>query len=204
MKTQVEDVNEIKKVIHFEIPWEDVDHHVKETVRQIMRSAKIPGFRPGKAPEQVVRSRYAQHIKDDVIQHLVPEAYQSAIKENNFEVISEPAISDVMYSEGSPFLFKVTIETRPQVEIKDYKGVDIESRPFEIKDEEIESVLKVYQQRAADLIPLPAAAAEKGQFVVAHVRADLMDGDKKQRSFLTTRPTSKSARKTIIRRSMKI
>lgn len=185
MKTQVENVNEVKKVIHFEIPWEDVDQHVKESVRHIMRTARIPGFRPGKAPEQVVRSRYAQHIKDDVIQHMIPDAYQTALKENNFDVISEPALSDVMYAEGSPFLFKITIETRPQVVIEDYKGLDIEARPFEIKDEEVDAVLKVYQQRAAEMIPLPDSAAQNGQYVVAHVRADV-SGDKKKKLFDST------------------
>lgn len=180
MKTQVENLNEVKKVIHFEIPWEDVDQHVKESVRHIMRTARIPGFRPGKAPEQVVRSRYAQHIKDDVIQHMIPDAYQTALKENNFDVISEPALSDVMYAEGSPFLFKITIETRPQVEIQDYKGLDIEAHPFEIKDEELDAVLKVYQQRAAEMIPHPDSAAENGQYVVAHVRADVAGGKKKK------------------------
>src|SRR5262245_28700088 len=107
VKTQVESVNDVKKVIQVEIPWEDVDHHVKQTVRTIMRSARIPGFRPGKAPESVVRSRFAQQIKDEVIQHLIPEAYNSVLQENKFDVVSEPSLSDVMYAEGSPFLFKV-------------------------------------------------------------------------------------------------
>ena len=186
MKTQVEDVNEVKKIIHFEIPWEDVDRHVKETVRHIMRSARVPGFRPGKAPERVVRSRYAQQIKDDVIQHLIPESYQSVLKEKNFDLVSEPALSDVMYAEGSPFLFKITIETRPQVEVQGYRGIELEAKPFEIKEEEVEAVLKVYQQRAAELIPLPDAAAEKGQYVSAHVRADMDSGGKKKKMFDST------------------
>ena len=186
MKTQIENVSEVKKVIQFEIPWEDVNLHVKEAVRHIMRSAKIPGFRPGKAPEQVVRSRFAQHIKDEVLQHLIPESYQSVLKENHFDVVSEPAISDVMYSEGSPFLFKITIETRPQVEIRDYRGIELEAKPFEVKDEEIDAVLKVYQQRAAELIPLPDTAADKGQYVSAHVKADVVAGSKKKKVFDNT------------------
>lgn len=186
MKTQVENVSEVKKVIHFEIPWEDVDLHVKESVRHIMKSAKIPGFRPGKAPERVVRSRFAQHIKDDVLQHLIPESYQSVLKENQFDVISEPALSDVMYAEGSPFLFKITIETRPQVEVKDYRGIELEPKPFEVKDEEVDAVLKVYQQRAAELIPLPDTAADKGHYVSAHVNANMDAAGKKKKVFDST------------------
>ena len=105
MNTQVESLSDVKKVIHFEIPWEDVDSHVKQAVRMIMKSARIPGFRPGKAPESMVRSRYAQHIKDEVINHVIPEAYQKALKENNLDVITEPNLHDVLYSEGSPFSF---------------------------------------------------------------------------------------------------
>ena len=76
MKTQVENVSDVKKVIHFEIPWEDVDAHVKQAIRIIMKSARIPGFRPGKAPENLVRSRYAQHIRDEVINTVIPDAYK--------------------------------------------------------------------------------------------------------------------------------
>jgi trigger factor len=83
LKTQIENVSDVKKVIHFEIPWEDVDTHVKQAVRIIMKSARIPGFRPGKAPENLVRSRYAHHIKDEVINTVIPDAYKEAIKENN-------------------------------------------------------------------------------------------------------------------------
>ena len=122
MKTQVENISDVKKIIHVEIPWEDVNKHIKTTVQQISRSVRIPGFRPGKAPEHLVRSRFAQHIKEEVINHMVPEAYKQVLDENKFDIITEPALSDVMYSEGSPFLFKVTIETRPKIELKEYKG----------------------------------------------------------------------------------
>src|SRR5437870_7727319 len=88
VKTQVESVSDVKKIIHFEIPWEDVDKHIHTAVRQISRNARIPGFRPGKAPESLIRTRYAQHIKDDVINRIVPEAYQEALKENQFDIVS--------------------------------------------------------------------------------------------------------------------
>src|SRR3972149_1884907 len=119
MKTQGENVTDVKKVIHFEIPWEDIDKHVRQTVRQIAKNARVPGFRPGKAPESVIRTRFAHHIKEEVISHVVPEAYKEAIQQNQFDIISEPDVHDVMYSEGSPFLFKVTIETKPQIQAND-------------------------------------------------------------------------------------
>ena len=58
---------------------------------------------------------------------MVPEAYQKTLKENQFDIVSEPSIHDVMYSEGSPFLFKVTIETRPNIELKDYKNLELKA-----------------------------------------------------------------------------
>jgi len=172
VKTQVESVSDVKKIIHFEIPWDDVDKHIRTTIRQISRSARIPGFRPGKAPESLIRSRYAQHIKDDVINHIVPEAYQEALKENQFDIVSEPSLHDVMYSEGSPFIFKVTIETRPTIEIKNYKGSELSGTPIEVKEEEVDAVLKEYQERSAELIP-QEAAAEKGHYVNAQVKATI-------------------------------
>ncbi|MCI0411478.1 trigger factor [bacterium] len=182
MKTEIENVTDVKKVIHFEIPWEDVDKHIKQAIRLISKNARIPGFRPGKAPESLIRNKYAQHIKDEVIQHVVPEAYKDAISQNELEVISEPEIHDVLYTEGSPFVFKVTVETKPKIELKDYKGLPLKTLPVEIKDEEVDSMLKSYQQRAAELIPLEDTAADKGHFVSAKVQATL-DTDKKQKLF---------------------
>ena len=182
MKTEIENVTDVKKVIHFEIPWEDVDKHIKQAVRMISKNARIPGFRPGKAPESLIRNKYAQHIKDEVIQHVVPEAYKDAVSQNELEVISEPEISDVLYTEGSPFVFKVTVETKPKIELKDYKGLPLKTLPVEIKDEEVDSMLKSYQQRAAELIPLEDTVAGKGHFVSAKVQATL-EKDKKQKLF---------------------
>jgi trigger factor len=183
VKTQVENVSDVKKVIHFEIPWEDVDKHIKDAVRIIMRSARIPGFRPGKAPETLVRSRYAQHIKDEVINHVIPEAYQKALEENKLDVISEPSLHDVMYAEGSPFLFKVTVETKPNIQLKNYKGVELDEKPIEVKDEEIEQVLKSHQEATAELVPQTDTPAANSHYINAHVKAVSNQGGKTQTMF---------------------
>lgn len=183
MKTEIESVTDVKKIIHFEIPWEDVSKHIKEAVRMISKSARIPGFRPGKAPESLIRSKYSQHIKDEVIQHVVPEAYKDALAENKLDVISEPEISDVLYTEGSPFSFKVTVETKPKIDLKDYKDLVLKTLPVEVTEEEADSMLKTYQQRAAELIPLEDIPAGKGHFVSAKVKATFEKDTKKQKLF---------------------
>jgi trigger factor len=183
LKTQVENLSAVKKVIHFEIPWEDVDSHVKQAVRVIMKSARIPGFRPGKAPESIVRSRYAQHIKDEVINHVIPESYQKALKENNLDVITEPQLHDVLYSEGSPFLFKVTVETKPDIKIGTYRGLELEAKPLEVKEEEIDSILKNHQESTAELVPLPDTPATKGHLLNANVKATVTEGDRTKTLF---------------------
>jgi len=183
VKTQIESVSDVKKIVHVEIPWEEVDQHVRETVRQISRSARIPGFRPGKAPESLIRNRFAQQIKDDVIQHMVPEAYQEILKETKFDIISEPSIHDVMYSEGSPFLFKVTIETRPNIELKDYKNLELKGEKFQVKEEEVDRILKAYQERAAELVPQEDTPAAAGHFLNAFVRAHMVQQGSRKKLF---------------------
>lgn len=172
MKSEVENVSDVKKIIRFEIPWEDIDKHVREAVRQIGRTVRIPGFRPGKAPERLIRQRFSQHIKDQVINHVVPESYNDVVKENNFDVVSEPNVHDVMYAEGSPFLFQVTIETRPTVEVKDYLGLPVEAAAIEVTPDEVDQVLKNYQEGAAELIPQDRPA-EKGDTIQAKVTATI-------------------------------
>jgi trigger factor len=180
VKTEVENVSDVKKIVRFEIPWEQVDNHIKETIRQISRRARIPGFRPGKAPESIIKSRYAEQIKEDVIQHLVPEAYREMVQENKLDVISEPSLEDVVYTEGSPLTFKVSVETRPNVAAKDYKALELQAEKLEVKDEEVEGVLKSYQEQAAELIPLPDTPAQKGHHLVSHFKASVK-GDGKER-----------------------
>jgi len=183
VKTQIESVTGVKKVLHVEIPWEEVDKHVRESVRKISRSARISGFRPGKAPESLIRSRYAQQIKDDVIQHLVPEAYQEVLEENQFDIVSEPSLHDVMYSEGSPLLFKVTIETKPAIELKEYKSLDLKGEKIQVKEEEMDRVLKAYQDRAAELVPQEDTPAASGHFLNALVRAHLKQKGSRKKLF---------------------
>lgn len=183
MKTQVENISDVKKIIHVEIPWEDVNKHIKTTVQQISRSVRIPGFRPGKAPEHLVRSRFAQHIKEEVINHMVPEAYKQVLEENKFDIITEPALSDVMYSEGSPFLFKVTIETRPKIDLKEYKGLNLQAEKYGVTEEEVEKVLQNYQEQGAELVPMADAAGANGHFIRAHVKASLKGEEKKKPLF---------------------
>src|SRR5262249_36578974 len=112
----------------------------------------------------------------------VPEAYQEALKENQFDIVSEPSLHDVMYSEGSPFIFKVTIETRPTIEVKNYKGIEVSGAPIEVKEEEVDAVLKEYQERSAELIP-QEAAAEKGHYINAQVKATVTRDGKSQTLF---------------------
>jgi trigger factor len=183
LKTQIENVSDVKKIIHFEIPWEDVDTHVKQAVRIIMKSARIPGFRPGKAPENLVRSRYAHHIKDEVINTVIPDAYKQALKENDLDVITEPALHDVLYAEGSPFLFKVTVETRPNINVGNYRGLELKAENLDVKDEEVDQVLKNHQEATAELIPLENTPAQKGHFINAHVKATLTEDDKTKALF---------------------
>lgn len=180
LKTQIENVSDVKKVIHFEIAWEDVDAHVKQAVRIIMKSARIPGFRPGKAPESLVRSRYAQHIKDEVINTVIPDAYKKVLKENELDVITEPSLHDVLYAEGSPFLFKVTVETRPNIKLGNYRGLELKAEELEAKEEEVNQILKNHQDATAELVPLENTQAKQGHFVNAHVKAVLsQDGQSK-------------------------
>lgn len=180
MKTQVENVSDIKKVVRFEIPWEEVDQHIKETIRQISRRARIPGFRPGKAPEIVIKTRFADEIKEDVIHHIVPEAYREMVKESNLDVISEPSLEDVVYTEGSPLTFKVSVETRPKVIAKDYKSLELQAETVEVKEDEVDAILKSYQEQAAELIPLPDTPAAKGHHLTSHFKATTKIGGREK------------------------
>jgi len=183
LKTEIENVSDVKKILHFEIPWEDIDKHVKQALRIVSKNAKVPGFRQGKAPVQVIRTRFAEQIKDEVIHKVIPEALKDAVEQNELKTISDPRVHDILYNEGSPFVFKVTLEVKPKIEMKEYKGIPLKTLPVEVKDLEVEAMLKNYQQRAAELIPLESTVAEDGHYLAIHVRATLDKGNQKQKLY---------------------
>src|SRR6266542_5657869 len=113
MKTEFVDVNETRKNVRVEIPTDVVNAEIDRIARDYSRKARVPGFRPGKAPARVIKQRYKDQILHDVVHDLIPRAVDDALRERGVEPVDTPDIRDVLVEEGQPLKFTANFETVP-------------------------------------------------------------------------------------------
>ena len=120
MKSEIVDVNETRKNLRVEIPHDVVDAEIDRIARDYSRKARIPGFRPGKAPAKVIKQRYKDQILHDVAHDLIPPAVDEALREQGVEAVDTPDIRDVTVEEGQPLTFTASFDTLPSFDPGEY------------------------------------------------------------------------------------
>ncbi|MDO8536426.1 MAG: trigger factor [Candidatus Omnitrophota bacterium] len=167
MKTKAKAIEECSTLFEIEIPKETVDQAFEEVYKEMAKVASIPGFRPGKAPKELVKKHYSKEAKKEVINHLIPDAYQKAVEEHKIEPIGYPDITDLVFEEGKPVSFKAKIDTRPKFKLKNYKGIKIEKKKAVVKDEDIDKALDNLRQYSAKYIAVEERPAQMDDYVVS-------------------------------------
>ena len=149
MKTEFTEVSETRKHLSFEIPSETVEAEIDRVARGYSRSARVPGFRPGKVPAGVVRQRYKEQILYDVAHDLIPRVVGDALRERGLRPVATPDIRDVVLEEGQPLTFTADFETMPPVEPGEYTGISVRKPPAVLEVGAVDRALEQLQQRAA-------------------------------------------------------
>lgn len=145
MKVSVKKINALRREMHFEIPKERVSQKLDEVFKEISKYAKIPGFRPGKAPKDVVKRSHEKSAREEMLKHLIPEVYQEGLGSEKLDPIDFPSIDQVDLTEGV-LKFRATIDLRPEVEVNDYKGLKLTKKSSEITDEELDKTLGFFKK----------------------------------------------------------
>ncbi|MGH9158536.1 MAG: trigger factor, partial [Vicinamibacteraceae bacterium] len=133
------------------------------------RAARLPGFRPGKAPLSVIRRRYKQQILSDVAERLVSRAVSEALRERDVEPVDTPRVSQLSIEEGRPLTFSAAIETVPPIDPGDYAAITLRRPPITIDEEEVDKALSRLRERAARFEPIEDREAQHGDTVVMDV-----------------------------------
>lgn len=162
MKTEFTDVSETKKHVTFEVPPDVVDEAIARVAKTYTRSAKVPGFRPGKVPTTVVRQRYKDQILYDVANDLIPKLVGDALRDRGLEPIVTPDIKDVVIEEGQPLTFAADFETLPPIDPGDYTGISLRRDPAVLEVGAVDHALDHLQQRHARWHPVEGRGAEAG------------------------------------------
>ena len=141
-----------RRVLEIEIPPEVVAERAEAVARELQRHARLAGFRPGKAPISLIRQRFQDDIRSQVLQDLVPKYVAALAREHNWEPVGNPSVTDVHYEEDAPLKFKATVEILPEFDVGDYESLRVEVNEPAVTDEEVEKALERMRQQAAAFV----------------------------------------------------
>jgi trigger factor len=154
-----------KKELLIEIPVDVVRREADTVTSQYARVARVPGFRPGHAPPSVVRSRFREDIRNEVVQSLLPKFFDNAVKEQKWSVVGQPRFQDLKFDEDNPLTCKVTFETYPEIELQPYKGLEVEEETPQLTESDIDQALDELRDHAATFEVVSDRSAADGDYV---------------------------------------
>ena len=153
-----------RRELELEIPAEEVSKEMERVAKELSRVARVPGFRPGKAPISLIRRRFADDIKGEVLQTLVPDWVEKAVAEQKLTPVSRPEVDKLDFNEGQPLKFRAVFEVLPEFELGNYKSLELEMPTMDITDEDVTKTLDEMRERAAAFAPVEGRAIESGDF----------------------------------------
>jgi trigger factor len=175
MKVEFVDVSETRKRLTIEIPSETVDAEIDRLVARLGRSAKVPGFRPGKVPARVVWQRFKDEILHDVAHDLVPGALDSALQERDLDPVDTPDVRDVVVEQGKPLTFVVTFDVVPSFDPGEYRGVALRKPAATVEDSAVEETLERLRQRAARFEPVEGRPLAANDWATVDLERTMVD-----------------------------
>ena len=173
MKAAFTDVSETQKTLSVEIPPDVVDAEINRIARSYAKEARLPGFRPGKAPASVIKQRFRDQIHHDVMHGLVPRAVEEALQERGIEPVDTPNIKDVEIREGQPLTFTAAIQTVPSFDPGDISSIAVTRVVTEVNETSVDLALQRLRERAGTMEPVEGRPVADGDTVVVDlVRTD--------------------------------
>lgn len=142
MKTRLEEISPVKKKLEIEIEAGEVDKRIDEAYRELKKGVRLPGFRAGKVPRKILERRFGSQVIDDVTRRLVSETLPKAVEQTNTIPLSMPVIENEILKLGQNFKYSALMEVRPEFELKDYMGLEVEKERFSVSDEDVEAQLE--------------------------------------------------------------
>ena len=166
MKVEVEKQAGSVSKLQIELPPEEVAKEWDAIANSFARFAKIPGYRPGKAPRTVIDKRFRREIQDELTKKLVSKSYHEAVEKEQLRVASLANIEDIEFGEDKSMRFRATIVTAPEFELPDYKNVAVQLPETKISDAEVDAALERLRDQSADFVDVPGRGLQMGDFAV--------------------------------------
>jgi len=167
----VSTATDCKRSLEIEIPVEEVETAQDRVTQSLKQRVRLPGFRPGKAPVSLIKSRFESEIRSEVIESLVPAAFRKQVDKEELKVVGTPDISDLHFEAGEPIRFKAEFEVAPDVEVGEYRGLSVKYAEPTVSEEEVDQRLETMRESKADYVNVDPRPIETGDHILAHLRS---------------------------------
>ena len=165
-----EDLSPVQKSIEVEIPADLLSREANKVTSEFGKHAKVPGFRPGKVPASVVRTRFSKEIQDEVVQRVLGESFRSVVREKGLEPVGDPQLEHLdPFIEGAPMKFKARFEVKPHIELGEYRGLEIDDPTIEVTDNDVETMIERLRDQASVYRVESERGLEDGDFAVIDI-----------------------------------
>jgi trigger factor len=169
LKVEYNEETSVRKSLTFEIEPEVVEKEVEKRARDYARKVRIPGFRPGKVPPEVIKKRFRAQVLEDAAEAIVNRVVFEELEGRGLRPLASPKVTDLKIDESQPMTFRAVFETLPLVELPEYRGLSVKARKAEVTEEQVEEEITRLREDAARYDPVEPRPAETGDFVVLDV-----------------------------------
>ena len=155
-----------KHEIEISVPVDEIARETERVVTTIQQKVKLPGFRPGKVPINLIRTKFAKEVREDVIENLLPKYFQKKVQEEDLQVVGRPNVKDVQFKEGEPLRFKAEFEVAPTIDLKEYRGITVHYSEPVVTDEDIGKRLDEIRDQKAQFVNIDPRPAADGDYAL--------------------------------------
>ena len=178
IRLEVEDISPVKKKLKVEVPAEVAGKEFNQIANDYKKHARLPGFRPGKAPLQLVKRRFRKDICKDVLQRLIPESYDQALREREVKPLGDLRIEQLSFEEGESLSYEAQVEILPEITLPEYRGLEVQVPTEALTEEMVEEQLEKIRQRQAPLVTVSdRTTAADGDYATVDLEGEYLDQD---------------------------
>ena len=170
MKRNIKILSGCKREIELDIDADKVMKEFNEIVARFSSQAKIRGFRPGKAPKDLIIQKFYPELKESLINLLVPKVLNSELKAQNINPVGMPVVNDLHFKEGEPLRFKVQFEVWPEFDLPAYKKIKVKQKKITVEPQEIDRSLEDLRSRSAEYVPVEGRKVTDGDYVAVELK----------------------------------
>jgi trigger factor len=170
LKVEYTEESSVRKALSFEVEPETLDGEIEDRARDLSRKIRLPGFRPGKVPLSVVKSRFQPQLVEEAVEKIVNRIVPEELRGRGVSPVGPPTIKDLEVNPGAPLKFRACFETLPLIELPEFKGIEVTARAADVADEEIAHELEELRERAGRFEPVEGRPIAEGDYALTDLK----------------------------------